>query len=158
MSSTSPTVVFIHGSWHTPKHFERVCELFQAHRFPTSCKLQPSVGKLPPIGLMEDAECIRTDLKELIDTQSKDVIVIAHSYGGVVATQAIDKEFGKKDREAKGKTGGIIRIVYVCAFIVPLGESLGTTLGGAPPPDTKLPPFIQVEVGGGILVWHLALS
>jgi hypothetical protein len=95
---------------------------------------------------MEDAECIRSELTELIDAKSKDVVVLAHSYGGMVASQAIDSDFGKKVRESHGKSGGVVRIVYMCAFIVLKGESLGSALGGGPAPDTKLPPFIPVAV------------
>jgi pimeloyl-ACP methyl ester carboxylesterase len=146
MLSTKPTILFVHGSWHTPKHFQRVRDLFQEHGYTTSCPLLPSAGSLPPVGLMEDAECIRSELEQLINVESKDVIVIAHSYGGMVASQAIDKDFGKKEREANGRSGGMVRIIYVCAFIVLKGDSLGSALGGGPPPDTKLPPFIPVAV------------
>ena len=146
MDSEKPVILIAHGSWHTPDHYQSLKDTLQSHGFNTYCPLQPSVGKLPPIGLMEDAEMIRAELDRLINVESKDVIVIAHSYGGIVTTQAVTKELGKKARQSEGKDGGVIRIVYMCAFIVPLGESLGSALGGGPHPDTKLPPFIPVEV------------
>jgi hypothetical protein len=148
MSSTTPkpTVVFILGSWHTPKHFERVCTLFHANGYPALCPKLPSAGNLPPIGLMDDVQCIRSELERLVDTESKDVIIVAHSYGGCVATQSIDEEFGKKKREENGKSGGVMRIVYMTAFIPNKGESIGSALGGGPAPNTKLPPFIPVAV------------
>jgi hypothetical protein len=96
---------------------------------------------------MEDAQCIASELDSLVDAESKDVIVFAHSYGGIVATQSIHEKYRKAARHADGKAGGVVRIVYMCAFIVPLGESLGSALGGGPPPDTKLPPFLPVDVG-----------
>src|ERR1700761_6439425 len=142
MAPQNPVILFVHGSRHTPVHFQRIRDLFASQVFSTYCPIQPSVGKLPPIGLMEDAYVIRTELSNLIDTESRDVIVIAHSYGGMVATQGITKELGKQYRKAQGKSGGIIRIIYMCAFIVTLGESLGSALGGGPAPDTQLPPFI----------------
>jgi hypothetical protein len=153
MSSIKPTVLFIHGSWHSPKHFQRVRDLFEEHGYPTACPLLPSTGKLPPIGLMEDAQCIRSELKELVDTDSKDVIVIAHSYGGMVASQGVDGEFAKKEREADGKSGGVLRIIYMCAFIVLRGESLASALGGGPAPNTKIPPFIPVAVRSIVVVF-----
>lgn len=142
MTSTKPTVLFVHGSWHNPNHFRRVRDLFEANGFPTSCPLHPSVGQLPPIGLMEDAQLIRDELKRLIEIEEKDVLVFAHSYGGVVTAQAVDREFGKKEREAKGlvKKGGVLHLVYMCAFVLALGDSLGSALGG------NLPPFIPVDV------------
>lgn len=115
-------------------------DLFEANGFPTPCPFQPSVGKLPPIGLAEDAQCIRDELKKLVEVEQKDVIVVAHSYGGIVTTQAVDAEFSKKAREAKGLAGGVIRLVFMCAFLLPLGDSLGSAFGGS------FPPFIPIDV------------
>lgn len=141
MIESKPTVLFVHGSWHNPNHFRRVRDTFETQGFPTSCPLQPSVGQLPPIGLMEDAQCIRDEVKKLIEEQRRDVVVIAHSYGGIVATEALDAEFSLGAREAKGLSGGILHLIYMCAFLLPLGHSLATALGGK-----ELPPFIPVDV------------
>ncbi|KAF2651493.1 alpha/beta-hydrolase [Lophiostoma macrostomum CBS 122681] len=137
--SSKPTVLFIHGSWHTPKHFERVISHCENAGYTALCPLQPSVGQIPPIGLLEDAQCIRSELSRLIDEDGKEVIVVAHSYGGVVATQALDKNFAIKERQEEGKHGGILNLVYMCAFILPLGLSLEAALGGS------LPPFIPED-------------
>jgi pimeloyl-ACP methyl ester carboxylesterase len=145
-STAKPTIMFIHGSWHSPKHLQRVIDLLKSRGYPTSCPLQASAGNLPPIGMIEDAELMYSELDRLVNTDSKDVIVFAHSYGGIVATQGLTKELGEKVRKDQSKAGGIIRIVYMCAFIVPLGESLGSALGGGPPPNTKLPDFTPVDV------------
>jgi pimeloyl-ACP methyl ester carboxylesterase len=92
------------------------------------------------VGLLDDAQCIRDQLNQLIVEDGKDVVVIAHSYGGVVATQALEKGFARAERKKNGQNGGVIRLVYMCAFILPLGESLEGALGGS------LPPFIPVDV------------
>lgn len=52
----------------------------------------------------------------------------------------MDAEFSKKAREAKGLAGGVIRLVFMCAFLLPLGDSLGSAFGGS------LPPFIPIDV------------
>jgi len=143
-TSTKPTVLFVHGSWHTSKHFTRVRELFEENGFPTSCPDQPSVGQLPPIGLEEDAHRIADELKQLVEVEEKDVIVVAHSYGGVIATQAVHGVWAKAAREAQGLKGGVIHLIYVCAFLPLNGESLGTTLMG----DNVLPSFILIDDEG----------
>ncbi|KAL9615976.1 MAG: hypothetical protein Q9160_009100 [Pyrenula sp. 1 TL-2023] len=143
-SSTKPTVLLVHGSWHTPKHYRRQLDVLEKNGFPTSCPLQPSVGKSPPIGLMEDAQTIREELEKLVDKECKDVIVVGHSYGGVVTAQAVDPQFARKARVAQGKAGGVIQLLFVCAFVLPLGESLGSTFGD----PEKLPPFIHVKEDG----------
>ena len=70
-----------------------------------------------------------------------------------MGTQAVDESLGKKVREGKGLSGGVLRLVYLCAFIVPLGQSLASALGGA------LPPFIPIEVSFAVyLRWLLTVS
>jgi hypothetical protein len=95
---------------------------------------------------MEDADGIRSELNRLIKDESKEVLVIAHSYGGNVVSQAVDKEFAKEVRQREGSSGGVIRIVYMCAFLIPLGQSAASTFGGGPPPDTVIPTPIDVDV------------
>lgn len=141
MASTLPTVLFVHGTWHTPNHFKRVMDLFEANGFPCSCVQHPSVGHLPPIGLVEDAQTIRGEIKRLVETEQKELIIIAHSYGGVVTTQAADAEFARKEREAKGLAGGVTHLVYMCAYLLPLGDSLSSASGGG-----ALPASIPVNV------------
>jgi hypothetical protein len=94
------------------------------------------------MGLTEDAQCIREELKKLIESEQKDVLVIAHSYGGVVCTEAVDADLSRGMRQAKGLTGGVIHLIYMCAFLLPQNNSLASTFGG------QLPPFIKIDVGG----------
>ena len=139
-----PTVLLVHGSWHTPKHYRRQLDVLEKNGFPTSCPLQPSVGQPPPMGLIEDAQAIRDELTRLIETEGKDVIVVAHSYGGVVTTQAVDPPFARQARAARRHSGGVVRLLYVCAFVLPLGESLASMFGD----PEHLPPFIPVKDDG----------
>ena len=139
-----PTVLFIHGAWHSPNHFKRVRDLFEANGFPTSCPSQPTFGGPPSMKMYEDAECIRLELKRLIEDEGKDVIIVMHSYGGVVGTEAVHESFAKEIRGSKRLPGGVLHLLYMCAFVLPLGDSLGSAFGG------KLPPFIVTEVGGPV--------
>ena len=140
-SHTKPTVLFVHGSWHSPVHFEPVMKLFEAHGYATECPCQPSFNAKPaPTNMEEDAKAIRAVLDRLVVDESKNVIVVMHSYGGVVGTQAVDESLGKKARQNNDLPGGVVHLLYLCAFIVPLGDSLASALGGT------LPPFIKVEV------------
>lgn len=101
----------------------------------------PTFNARPPVVKMyEDAACVRSMLDELIETESKDVICVLHSYGGVVGTEAIHESLGKKFRASKGLDGGVLGILYMAAFVLPLGTHLGTAFGG------PLPPFIRIEV------------
>ena len=140
VSPTKPTIFFIHGAWHSPKHFQPIRELFESEGYPTECPCQPTFGAKPPTSLDDDVKAIRSELNKLIEEQGKDVIVVMHSYGGVVGTEAVHESLGKKARESKGVSGGILQLLYMCAFVLPLGDSLGSALGGG------IPPFIKVQV------------
>ena len=135
-----PTVIFVHGAWHSPAHFQAVRDLFEADGFPTKCPTQPSSGGAPTVTLYDDAHCVRSVTEKSVKSEGRDVISAMHSYGGMVGTQATNESFGKASREGQGLQGGVIRLLYICAFLLPLGDSLGSAFGG------KLPPFITVHV------------
>jgi hypothetical protein len=61
----------------------------------------------------------------------------------------------KKGREASGKKGGIVALLYVTAFLVGPGKSLGSTVGeGAGVPD-----YVKVEVCSAFTsILHIILS
>ncbi|KEF52992.1 uncharacterized protein A1O9_10900 [Exophiala aquamarina CBS 119918] len=64
-----------------------------------------------------------------------------HSYGGLVGSEAA-AGLGRAERSKYGLQGGVIGLMYVCAFILPLGHHLCTALGG------ELAPFIKAETDG----------
>jgi pimeloyl-ACP methyl ester carboxylesterase len=53
----------------------------------------------------EEAEVVRQVLKDLLD-QGKDVLLLAHSAGGWVATETAVPEFQAKVRKEQGLPGG----------------------------------------------------
>lgn len=136
----TPTVLFVHGSWCHPSHFARVREILERAGYSTSCPLLPSIRAQPPTGLEQDAKCIRDELQRLVEDEHRDVIVAGHSYGGVVMTQAVDEGLAKKKREASGQKGGVVHLLYMCAFILLHRESIAGLIGG------QLPPWIVKDV------------
>jgi pimeloyl-ACP methyl ester carboxylesterase len=70
---------------------------------------------------------IRSELTKLVEDLGKDVMVVMHSYGGIVGTEAVHESLAKKAREGKVLPGGVLGLLYMCAFL--------------------LPPFVPVEVG-----------
>lgn len=141
MEATSkPTILFVHGSWHNPNHFQPIRTLFESHGFPTECPLQATYNATPhsTFTLQDDVAIIQSALTKLLEL-GKEVIVVMHSYGGVLGSEAVLEEYGKKARGEKGLEGGVTRLLYLAAFVLPVGASLTTTFGG-------MPPFIKVEV------------
>ena len=131
--SQKPTVMFVHGAWHRPKHFERVSKLLNEQGFPTSLTANASVGGPRTANLYDDAKVVRTELDKLVVEEQKEVIVVLHSYGGIVGTQAVDVSLSRRVRKADGLAGGVLQLVYMSAFLLPLGKSPVTPVDGDVP-------------------------
>ncbi|GLA07841.1 hypothetical protein AnigIFM60653_009080 [Aspergillus niger] len=78
-----------------------------------------------------DRASLHAVIEELAD-QGHYVTVVAHSYGGAVASGAAEG-LGVAERRAAGKAGGIVMIVYLVAFVVPKGQTLLGYFGGVAP-------------------------
>lgn len=143
MAATKPTVVFLHGSWHNPNDFKLVRELFEKDSYPTECPLQASFNAKPAppvVGIDDDVNVVQTLLTKLLD-EGKEIIFVMHSFGGVLGTEAIREEFRKKARHKKGLPGGVLGLVYMCAFVLPVGKSIESTFA-----PRGLPPWIKIKV------------
>ncbi|KAL2688960.1 hypothetical protein Neosp_003010 [[Neocosmospora] mangrovei] len=129
MSSVKPTIVFAPGAWHTADCFDIVREALHARDWTTEAVEYPSVGAEPPNkGLADDANAVRASVERLSD-EGKKVVLVVHSYGGLVGANAVEG-LGYKQRQREGKTGGVILFVYLAAFVTPLGKSIKEMLGG----------------------------
>lgn len=94
----------------------------------------PSATRHPPeepASLEEDAAFFRGIIEKIAD-KGKDVIVVMHSYGGAVGTEAV-KDVGKEERQKNGKVGGVVRLIYMTAVVLPVGMSLKSKNGDPPP-------------------------
>src|ERR1700742_3199523 len=137
--ASKPLVYVLHGAWHGPEYFEAARAKFQALGYTMLCPQQPSTGATPPtVTLYDDAAHVRGELELLIE-HGQEVVLVMHSYGGMVGTQAA-AGLGKAERMKRGLSGGIVRLFYACSFLLPLGADLAGGLGG------KLPPWIKEEV------------
>jgi pimeloyl-ACP methyl ester carboxylesterase len=106
------TYVLVHGAWHTGKEFEPVAALITAAGHPT---FTPTImgnrpGDPKAVGL---AEAIGSIIDYLVENDLKDIILVGHSYGGMIITGVADKVAGR-----------IRRLVYWNAFVPRNGESI----------------------------------
>jgi pimeloyl-ACP methyl ester carboxylesterase len=132
MSDPKPTILFVHGAWHTPACFEPVRSLLEKAGYATSSPHLPTAKDiLPLVDMNADAQCLHDELRKLVEEEERDVIIIAHSYGGVVTTQAVEQIFSQKERRKDGKKGGVERLVYITAILLGLNERVFGLLGGA---------------------------
>ena len=128
MATPLPTVVLVHGAWHTPPVYQDYIDALRARGFTVHCPRLPSCnGELPPNkSLPDDIACIRDVMLHLIDAGER-VITAMHSYGGAVGTDAVE-DLSLAKRKAMGRKGGVIHLAYLCAYILPPGGTVYNTV------------------------------
>ena len=124
MSPALPTIVLVHGAWHTPPIYQSFIDALQAKDFTVHCPRLPSCdGTSPPTAsLAEDISSVR-DLVSGLVSSNQQVLMLMHSYSGIVGTEAIEG-LTSAPRAAKGLSGGVIHLVYLCAYMLSPGGSV----------------------------------
>ncbi len=106
-----PSIILVHGFWGGAAHWSKVIvEL--ARRGHTALQ----AVELPLTSLANDAERTR----KMIAQQAGPVLLVGHSYGGAVITQA-------------GNQPNVVGLVYIAAFAPDAGESPGGITAKHPP-------------------------
>lgn len=106
-----PSIILVHGFWGGAAHWSKVIvEL--ARRGHTALH----AVELPLTSLANDAERTR----KMIAQQAGPVLLVGHSYGGAVITQA-------------GNRPNVVGLVYIAAFAPDAGESPGGITAKHPP-------------------------
>ena len=171
MASTLPedtfTVLFVHGAWGTPRVFRQIIQELQVRGYSALAPHLPTcdaaaLSEDPGMDMAADVKAVEKEIRRLVMDEGKQVLLVPHSYGGVVATEAVAEELGRKRRLAVGKPGGVIGILYVAAFVIAPGTSIEDLNGGKPAPfvdvDVCLPRFFVDYIGSksdGLKTWCL---
>lgn len=131
-----PTVVCVPGSWYPPTGFDPLRDRLTSKGIASAAVVNPSVGAIATLD--DDIANLRSEILPLIDAGTE-IILLAHSYGGVVASGAAEG-LTRDEYQKQGKKGGIVLIIYMTAFVTPKGVSLKQMFGG------EFPPSMRVEV------------
>lgn len=124
-----PTIIFATGAWHTPDCYDSTRAQLHQRGWETEAVTYPSVGAEPPTkGLADDVAALRSCLERVADA-GKDIVLVVHSYGGLVGQNAVEG-LGAAQRAKAGKKGGVLIFVYLAAFVAPKGASIKGMLGG----------------------------
>lgn len=131
---TKPTIIIVPGAWQKPSAFVNIVKVLQDAGYPTVHVPLPTVGgtELPLAGLSDDVEAVRRVLVPIVE-EGKEVVVIGHSAGGISMSGAVEG-YDVESRKAAGKDGGVVRCIFMTAFVLPKGQSLLGMLGGQPLP------------------------
>ena len=130
-----PAIVLVHGAWHVPEHYNLFIRKLQETGFDVFCPQLPTCNKSgrSNASLHSDAETVRSQVISLIE-DSRDVVMLLHSYGGAVGTE-VARGLSASERASRTLNGGIIGLIYMCAFMLQIGESVGGASLPRPVPD-----------------------
>ncbi|KAK4982225.1 hypothetical protein LTR66_009401 [Elasticomyces elasticus] len=126
MAGTSkPTLVLVHGSFHGPWCWDDTIPHLKKLGYHVVTHQLYSVGGEPNDDVVAiDAKGIHETLaKEL---EENDVVLVVHSYAGVCGSEAL----GRLAADKTERNGKVLRIIYVAAFVLPVGVSLLQAIGG----------------------------
>jgi pimeloyl-ACP methyl ester carboxylesterase len=105
-----PNIVLVHGAWADGSSWSAVIERLQAAGY------KVTAPQFPLTALADDV----TRLREVLDFQDGPTVVAGHSYGGQIMT-------------ALGTDApNVVGLVYIAAFGLDEGESLGALLSQGP--------------------------
>jgi pimeloyl-ACP methyl ester carboxylesterase len=107
-----PNIVLVHGAWADGSCWSGVIERLQAQGYTVTAP------QFPLTSLAADV----SRLRQVLARQSGPTIVAGHSYGGQIMT-ALGTD-----------SPNVVGLVYIAAFGLDEGESLGALLAGPPPP------------------------
>jgi pimeloyl-ACP methyl ester carboxylesterase len=119
----SSDIVLVHGGFVDGSGWQGVYDLL------TNNGHTVSIVQNPTLSLENDADATRW----VLDAQDGPVVVVGHSYGGAVITEA-----GTHDKVAA--------LVYIAAFAPDKGESVNTLIAD-PPPGAPVPPILPPRDG-----------
>jgi pimeloyl-ACP methyl ester carboxylesterase len=109
--SDQPNIVLVHGAWADGSCWSAVIESLQAGGYTVTAP------QFPETSLADDV----ARLRQVLSRQDGPTIVAGHSYGGQIVT-------------ALGTDApNVVGLVYIAAFGLDEGESLGALLGSGPP-------------------------
>lgn len=117
------SIVLVHGGFVDGSGWEGVYNIFRKDGYTVA------IVQNPTISLADDVAAT----KRIIAVQNGPVILVGHSYGGVVITEA-------------GNDPKVAGLVYITAFAPDKGESVSTLIKD-PPPGAPVPPILPPQDG-----------
>ncbi|KAJ5156759.1 hypothetical protein N7492_009562 [Penicillium capsulatum] len=146
-----PVVVLVHGAWSTPFGYQTYIDALRRQGFQVHCPRLPTCSdeSPPTASLADDIACIEEVVRGLVEAGDR-VLMILHSYGGVVGSSAVDG-LSLTERKAAGHPGGVVHLLYVCGYILDVGTCVWNILEEAKF-DHLWDQFIDTDANGLTLI------
>ncbi|KAJ6084186.1 hypothetical protein N7486_010986 [Penicillium sp. IBT 16267x] len=119
-----PSLIFLHGSWHSPECWSKVIPAFEQQGYRCLAPQLDFCGTTQPVDSL--ASTIR-QIQALITeetTLGNDVVLINHSFGGSVGCSSVKGYTQKDPSRLTPKSGKVVGIIQICAFMAPSNTSL----------------------------------
>jgi pimeloyl-ACP methyl ester carboxylesterase len=123
MTNVKPTVVLVHGGFVDGSGWEGVYAILKEDGYDVS------IVQNPTLSLAGDVAATR----QVISQAKGPVVLVGHSYGGVVITEA-------------GNDPKVSKLVYITAFAADKAESVASLIKD-PPPGAPVPPILPPQDG-----------
>src|SRR3984893_10914473 len=116
-------IVLVHGAFVDDSGWEDVYKILRRDGYSVSIVQNPTIS-------LEDDVAVT---KRTLSAQDRPAILLGHSYGGAVITEA-------------GNHPKVSALVYIAAFAPDKGESVGSLIKD-PPPGAPVPPILPPQDG-----------
>ncbi|HZF29418.1 MAG TPA: alpha/beta hydrolase [Gammaproteobacteria bacterium] len=123
LAATAASIVLVHGGFVDGSGWQGVYNTLTKHGY------HVSIVQNPTLSLDDDVAVTQ----RVIASQPGPVILVGHSYGGAVITQA-------------GNDPKVVGLVYITAFAPDKGESVATLIAN-PAPGAPVPPILPPQDG-----------
>lgn len=149
MSDSPPTLVLVPGAWHKPACFDKMTNILQdSYKLRCVSITLPSTTGNPAATFKDDIDVAREAISKET-SQGRNVVVIAHSYGGMVGNSAI-RGFAKPPDTVvtQGSSGTLSPSAHAGHVVGLILIASGFTLTGLAFMDLFLgrpPPFWRVN-------------
>ncbi|KAJ5809174.1 alpha/beta-hydrolase [Penicillium pulvis] len=131
-----PTFVFVPGAWHKPVCYREIIKLLQP-KFKCVSITLPSTAGNPDASFKDDLDTAREAISSEV-TSGRNVVVVAHSYGGMVANSAIKGFMRDKTSQTQSPTTGfVIGLILVASGFTFTGMAFMDPFFGIPPPTWR---------------------
>ncbi|KAI2792391.1 hypothetical protein POX_b02428 [Penicillium oxalicum] len=128
-----PTIILAPGAWCPPKIFGGISQKLTEHGYTCHTVCFPSVDRASTVeDLQPDIAAVRSLVQPEVEA-GREVVVVSHSWSGLPVNSALDG-LERGEREKEGQNGGVVKLVFIAAFIPQMGESMISAFGGHLPP------------------------